>query len=812
MRKFTIFVAGLIVIFNLPFVGRSIPVQNPSAYDSVKVIEKVYLHVDRDSYYAGDDIWFKAYLIDAKDRLLTDNSGNLHVELISPSSKIISDRTVRLDNGLGNGDFKLPNDISSGRYKIRAYTNYMRNFSDQLFYNKEILVFNSSDSAKISDEVKIVENQIQLSFFPEGGSMVDNVSSIVAFKAINSLGKGCDVIGKIYSSNDDLITTFRSTHLGMGKFFLRPLPGLKYYSIFKGSDSIDIKADLPTSFPAGVIISTTINQNNELLFATKTNPETLAIISARNLLLSFSIRNEVFKTITYKVKSPVTSFVIPTDDLPDGILMVTLSSLLDLPLSEKLIYIQKEDPIKIQIETDKHLYSKREPISLKISMIEDSTNKGKSNISLAVLNENLTDKTSLFPRNISSWFLLESDVQGIVEDPSYYFDPSNPSRLSDLDLLLRTQGWRDFAWKYDTTYFPLENGFAISGRLRKNNKYKTIVDSRVSIGIFGTKSSILTTIPVDSMGRFKLSGIDMIGEARIVASGIGQKDRMKGFLILDSIAYNPAKVSDSLSMVSTLANINQSNMKSYYSINETIRKKYKLSDTISMGEKHIISERHKDFQAVKVETSRLKYGKPEGELVITDQMLYYPNAFEALKGKIPGVVVIGSEPNYSFRIRGITTLYGNKDPLFLVDGQSSTIENIITIPVNFIDRIDVLKSGGACAIFGLRGSNGVINIITKSGSDEIKSTPVTSSANIRFSGYDAPRIFYSPSHLTNSTSDYSPDLRSTLFWKPDITLDDSNNVILNYYNGDNASLIKIIAEGITTTGIPVTGKAEYEVR
>jgi hypothetical protein len=377
---------------------------------------------------------------------------------------------------------------------------------------------------------------------------------------------------------------------------------------------------------------------------------------------------------------------------------------------------------------------------------------------------------------------------------------------------LRTQGWRDFAWKYDTTYFPPENGFTISGRLRKDNKYKTIVDSRVSIGIFGTKSSILTTIPVDSMGRFKLSGIDMIGEARIVASGIGQKDRMKGFLTLDSIAYNPAKVSDSLSMVSTLANINQSNMKSYYSINETIRKKYKLSDTISIGEVHIISERHKDFQAVKIETSRLKYGKPEGELVITDQMSYYPNAFEALKGKIPGVVVIGSEPNYSFRIRGITTLYGNKAPLFLVDGHTSTSENIITIPVNYIDRIDVLKSGGECAIFGLRGTNGVINIITKSGGDEVKSNPVTHSANIRFSGYNAPRIFYSPSHLTNSTSEYSPDLRSTLYWKSDITLDGSNKVILNYYNGDNASLIRIIAEGITTTGIPVTGKAEYEVR
>jgi hypothetical protein len=287
---------------------------------------------------------------------------------------------------------------------------------------------------------------------------------------------------------------------------------------------------------------------------------------------------------------------------------------------------------------------------------------------------------------------------------------------------------------------------------------------------------------------------------------------MKVSPILDSVPYIPAKVGDSLSVVSTLANINQSKLRSNYSINESISNKYKLSDTISIGEVNIISERHKDPQTIKVESSRSKYTHPEGELIITDQMLYYANAFEVLRGKIPGVVVIGSEPNYSFRIRGLNTLFGNKDPLFLVDGHESTLENIITIPVNYIDRIDVLKSGGECAIFGVRGTNGVINIILKTGGGVYKYTPLTYSANIRFSGYNTPRIFYSPTHLNDSNSDYNPDLRSTLYWKPDINLESTKEVILNYYNGDNSSLIRIIAEGITTTGIPVTGKAEYEVK
>ena len=163
----------------------------PSSFiDSLQIIEKVYLHTDRNIYYPGDDIWFKAYLINAADRSLSVQSRSLHVELISPSSKIIMSRIIRLEAGLGNGDFKLPDNLDSGRYRISAYTNYMRNFGDQLFFNKNITIINPSDSINaISDSVNYKKNKIEISFFPEGGSLVDNVSSVVAFKAVNAIGK-----------------------------------------------------------------------------------------------------------------------------------------------------------------------------------------------------------------------------------------------------------------------------------------------------------------------------------------------------------------------------------------------------------------------------------------------------------------------------------------------------------------------------------------------------------------------------------------------------------------------------------------------
>jgi hypothetical protein len=332
----------------------------------------------------------------------------------------------------------------------------------------------------------------------------------------------------------------------------------------------------------------------------------------------------------------------------------------------------------------------------------------------------------------------------------------------------------------------------------------------------------MKSVPVDSTGKFKLSGIDLTGKATLIATGIGKKNRLEGFLTLDSATYNPAKVTDSLIMVSILAENNQIKLKSYYKINEAIRKKYKLSDTIKVGEVNIISERHKDPQTVKVESSRLKYEKPDAELIVTESMGGYLNVPELMRGKIPGVEVISNNGGYAINIRGgqlsarglkkDSTYGGAMPPLVLIDGNQVSFEDLINMPISIIDRIDVLKQVGSTVIFGLQGFNGVINMITKAGGVPPVYKPVKYSARFKISGYSASRIFYSPQHLADSDSDFKPDLRSTLLWKPDINLEGNKEVILNYYNGDNSSLVRIIAEGITTTGIPVTGKAEYEVR
>jgi hypothetical protein len=825
----------LAALLNTSFSGRNSNFRCNSADDSVNIIEKVYLHIDRESYYPGDDIWFKAYLIDASDNLLSSNSINLHIELISPDLKIIDSHVIRLTNGLGNGDFLLSEKLKSGRYRLRAYTNYMRNFGDELFFYKDIAVINSSDALKaFSDSINYRMNKISISFFPEGGSLVDNVTSTVAFKALDDQGLSHNISGEIYSSAGEKVTDFKSTHNGMGSFSLNPMPGLRYFAISRSRNSDSLKYEIPGSFSTGVVLSISKNQKKELSVTFKTNTQTLPLILDRDLSLIVSAHGKPLQTYSFRMRSLNSFLNLTTDELPDGIIVLTLKGPDNIPLCERMVFIQNKEEVKVEVETEKTEYRQRDSVAIKISLKSDSSDVQEAFLSLSATDGLFTDNSSGFPSTISSWFLLESDVRGPIEEPSYYFDPSNPGRQRDLDLLLLTQGWRDFEWKYKTMAFPPENGFTISGRVRKKFTDKALINSMVNIAIFKTGKPLIGFVPVDSSGRFSLKGVDLTGNAKIVASVTGEQDNLQGWLLLDSLKYSAAVVTPGIAQTrhaqkddrntdtNQVKNENQLINKSlhtfiqYSEIKKSIQKKYKLSDTIAPGEVNIVAARHDEPESPRAQARRYLRGTPDIELVITPDLQIYNNAYHLIETRFlnPGKIKIGHRLS---------------NPLYLLDGNRVPKEQIEALPVSWIERIDVVnefasneamrspvvgelvwdKSGVPKSSFGY--SDGAISIILKDDKDLVNN-PVFHSVNVKFSGFDEPRIFYSPKHHSALESDYKPDLRTTLFWEPDIKAVNNKDVFLNYFNADNPSKVKIVVEGITTSGIPVTAKTEYEVK
>lgn len=93
-----------------------------------------------------------------------------------------------------------------------------------------------------------------------------------------------------------------------------------------------------------------------------------------------------------------------------------------------------------------------------------------------------------------------------------------------------------------------------------------------------------------------------------------------------------------------------------------------------------------------------------------NQMGSYSNMGEYLMGRVPGLTVYQDGDSYKYVIRGVSTLYGSSDPLFLVDGVET--DNIDHINPRDVRSVEVLKDGSA-SIYGTRGANGVILITTK---------------------------------------------------------------------------------------------------
>jgi hypothetical protein len=384
--------------------------------------------------------------------------------------------------------------------------------------------------------------------------------------------------------------------------------------------------------------------------------------------------------------------------------------------------------------------------------------------------------------------------------------------------------------------YPPENGFTISGRVRKKFADKPLTNSIVNIAIFKSGKPLIGLVPVDSSGRFSLKGVDLTGNAKVIASVTGEKDDLKGWLILDSLKYSPAFVNAGIAQSRIAGNNDQNTNENqamsdnqlinkslhafiqYAEIRNNIQKKYKLSDTITPGEVKIIAVRQDKPESARAKSRRYLRGTPDRELVITPDLQIYNTAFHLIDLRY-------LNPSKTLRLG-----HRMRNPLYMIDGNPVTADDVKALPISWVERIDVVDGENLASLAAMRTivatesvdskgrtiigpgySDGAISIILKDDKDIVNDL-IFHSVNVKFSGFNEPRIFYSPKHYTNLKSDYKPDLRMTLFWEPNIKVENNKDYILNYFNADNPSKVKVIVEGITKSGIPVTGKTEYEVK
>lgn len=108
--------------------------------------EKAFIHTDRNIYIAGENIFFKLYIINESTNKLSEISRIAYLMLRNKSNEPIVKFRLKVEEGTSYGSIFLPDTLSSGPYLLTVFTNWMRNSDEESYFNKEIFIANRFDT------------------------------------------------------------------------------------------------------------------------------------------------------------------------------------------------------------------------------------------------------------------------------------------------------------------------------------------------------------------------------------------------------------------------------------------------------------------------------------------------------------------------------------------------------------------------------------------------------------------------------------------------------------------------------------------
>lgn len=811
IKKITL--ALLFLFLGIKEVSAQKLVKSTSNSPSILPLEKVYIHTDRNFYNIGETLWYKAYLTSAYTTVLNSNSKILYVELVSPDSKIIARNNTFLNYGLGNGDMVLSDSIGvkPGTYQLRAYTNYMRNFDTDFVFSKEIEIMDIAEikgaekeistpikKSKSKDVVEVEpDTNLLVQFFPESGSLIEGVACNVAFNVTNKIGLPIETSGALFDSEGSEITKVVTEHNGMGKFIFTPNELTTYFVEMKGLNDETFKVELPAALKTGFAI-TVSNLNGKNIVTIKTNEETLEKNLNKQLPIYFSTRGVNYFEGGIVLKKTNTSILLPEDKLPSGIVQITLLDTALKPQAERLFYVEKESSVQFKLTSDKVEYNSKEKVNLHVSSKNNSGTPLAGSYSIAVIDTKAIPFNKNSNATISSYFLMESDIKGAVYNPGYYFNSENVDRLKHLDLLLLTQGWRDFIWKKsyakNELKYQTEKGIEISGTVKRLFSSGIKDDSKVNLFYINKGKAVFEMDTTDSEGRFKFKNLNMVGTTEIRLNARNKNNKNSGMFVLDSIYNDPMTVN-----FKGVKSFDESKLSAIQRVKESIQQKF-LEYNVPL------SNRLKEVLIVgkTKDENENKYGFSDYTYDGTKEESKFSTTYDLIQFTVPGIFIFND--SISFRRNN------GASALILVDDMEVSSSDVRSIPPSTVARMEALNSVNASS-FGPKGANGVILIYTKSGGGVTKEVQLFHTVTKKMEGYYNAKVFYSPNYDKPPVDDWEKkrDVRNTLYWNPYVHPDATGNAEISFFNSEVATKVSVQLEGLTAEGIPVVENTSYEI-
>ncbi|MGQ8338977.1 hypothetical protein ACUNWD_20630 [Sunxiuqinia sp. A32] len=683
------------------------------------------------------------------------------------------------------------------------------------------LQMKTAHGKQYSQTIILNNEYLDLQFFPESGELVKGISSKVGFKALDANGQGKKIQGDIIDERDSIITSFKSNSLGMGSFNLIKADNSKTYFARLKSQAVknqQLLYPLPAIASVGNVLSIEQRGNN------------ISIMAASNYLINDSINLHIsFRGVNYyqvkaKMKAGTFRLKIPIEDLPEGIVLIKLMDKSMQPVAERLYFNERpESRINLALASDKNSYAKRELTQLTIEATDSERKPVNANLSLLVINKQQMGKMQHTRQNILSYFLLNSELRGEIENPGFYFRKDSCNH-NDLDALMLTQGWRKYNYikPFKELNFQPEQSLTVSGQVKSMFSNKGRKEVNLTMMTFGKTKSIYTQI-VDSLGKFKFNLNDEYGQNMNVLLQSAKKSgkNMNYEISLDekkspTISFNHTKTVEKIdSVVSVFVEKN--------------KERRKIDEAFPLQSGNILIE-EVEVTGYQLTPNRKKvmerYGEPteviDGKDILAKEEKWSYGLYSVLLFNFPDKVRINRHPDGNLYAK----VMGSDITLVVIDGipvKYYEYPLIPNIPTSEVSSFEIIKCASNFISLYLEATNSimppdgimcgsVIAIYTHGGKGIYGANKPAGLSQTSVPVFSAPREFYAPKYDHIQADDWSkPDLRALIDWHPILKTDSLGKASTSFYNADNTGEMIIVVEAISENGEIGYQELEYNV-
>jgi hypothetical protein len=776
-------------------------------YTAGHITEKAYLHFDKPYYAAGDTMYFKACITSGDKHEPSTQSGVLYADLIGPDNKISHSIQLQVKQGSAWGDFALADTLKNGSYRVRAYTQLMRNEDE--YYDQSIAV-GSINGNRVPEGGNVAKERNHFNpvtrFLPEGGSLVTGIKSKIAFKAVANNGSGIEVKGTILDNEDNEITNFTAVRLGMGCFYLTPVEGKTYRAKLTYADGKQDIVELPRSTDNGISIEVT-GENRS--YSIRVSCSKLYYQNNKNKLFTLiTYSGGLPLSLSFKMDKPEVMEILSKKDLRMGIAKATLFSADGEPLCERLIFVQNDDLLKINVSSDKTVYNKKQKTSIQLK-INNGGEPAAGNYSVSVTDEDKVKIDEAAEPTIINYLLLTSELKGYIEQPNYYFTNINDKTAADLDLVMLTHGYRSFEWEKilangaDSERHlacPPEKGLEIAGYIK--SKGKAVPNARVKLFTKG-KSGIMLDTTANENGRFVYDNLSFSDTTKFVLQARTAKGEKDVDVEVDKQTTGPEVATrftpEGQKNEHTLAVYVQRSQQFYEE-----QKKYGINQHALLLKEVVVRDK-KNKEKYIAHSDNLNGNGAADQIITAKELEDLPcsRLIDCLQAKLFGIV-------FSQGVLFVKRLQ-NTDPTnasryntpmeIVVDGTVVDYNIFHSLNSNDIEGIEVLMGPHFAAIYGSQAAGGALIITTKR-AKKINNYYREATGVIVYTakGFYKAREFYSPQYDNPKTNQKMADLRSTIYWNPNIITDKDGKASFEYFNADGKGTYRVVVEGIDADG------------